>query len=257
MKIAIIGFSRFGQLWAKLMKPFGEVLVFSREDRRQQALELGVTYYSFDQLAELSQADWVFLAVSISATESVIKNIAQLVRPGALMMDVCSVKYWPCKWLSENLNSEIEIMGTHPMFGPDSIKTGLAGKQIILCPLRISSDSLAKVKAVFEAMELQIIETTPEDHDRQNAYSLALVHFIGRALDKMELEKIKIATLGFERLRAVSETVSNDSWQLFEDMEKCNPYAAEVRAKFTGSLAEIEAKLKSDQVAGQEAGQEG
>lgn len=243
MKIAIIGFGRFGQLWAKLIKPFGEVLIFNNSDKSGVATDLGLRYFSFDQLENLQEADYIFIAVSIRNALEVMQKIKPFVRSGALVMDVCSVKVNPCNWFREVFPNEVETMGTHPMFGPDSAKTGLTGKQIVLCPLRISEDKLKMLKDIFTKLNLQIIETTPEEHDRQTAYSLAMVHFLGRGLEKLNLEQIAIRTLGFESLLMLQNNVSNDSWQLFEDMQSHNPYAKEMRRRVVDSLVALEKSL--------------
>jgi prephenate dehydrogenase len=243
MTIAIIGFSRFGQLWARLMKPFGRVIVFNRSDQRHLAKEIGVDFFNFDQLSELKTADWIFLAVAISATEKVIKEIKPFVGPQVVVMDVCSVKALPCRWLQENFPPPIQTMGTHPMFGPDSVKTGLAGKQMILCPLNIDPAKLDELTNIFKSLKLKVLQVTPAEHDQQTAYSLALVHFLGRGLEQLDLDKITISTLGFERLLEVRSNVSHDSWQLFEDLEKLNPFAEEMRQKVLVTLQNINRNL--------------
>ena len=121
MTIGIIGFSRFGQLLAKILKPYGEVFVCNRSDRSAKAKELGVEWTSLEQVC---QADWIFVAVAISATEEIIKKIASLLKKGSLVMDVCSVKVYPSQWLKKYIPRNNEIMATHPMFGPDSAANG-------------------------------------------------------------------------------------------------------------------------------------
>jgi prephenate dehydrogenase len=241
MTIGIIGFSRFGQLLAKILKPFGEIFVYNRSDKSQEAKDLNVKWSSFETVC---QADWVFIAVAISATEQMIKKIAPLLKKDSLVMDVCSVKVLPAKWLQTYLSQQNEIMATHPMFGPDSAKEGTKGLQWVLCPLRISLATLNKVKEVLNKLEVKIIETTPEDHDQQTAVSLALVHFIGRGLENFGLKDQAIKTLGFERLLKVNETVTRDSWQLFFDMQKFNPYTKKIRKKFITALKKVERKIK-------------
>ena len=244
VKIAIIGFSRFGQLWAKLMKPYGQITVFNRSDKSSIAKELNVDFFSFDELEKIKEADWIFLAVAISATKEIIEKIKPLVKSGALVMDVCSVKMLPCQWLQAGFNTSIQIMGTHPMFGPDSAKTGLAGKQMVLCPVRITADNLDKIKKICEGLKLKVIETTPEEHDRQSAYSLAMVHFLGRGLDKLNLKNIEITTLGFDRLMQIQETVINDSPELFRCLHEFNPFTSKVRRELQNALNEVDRNLK-------------
>ncbi len=241
MKIGIIGFSRFGQLLAKILKPYAEVYVYNRSDKSQQTKELGVNW---SDLEKVCQCDWIFVAVAISSTEEMIKKIAPLVKKDSLVMDVCSVKVLPAKWLHAYLSQEVEIMATHPMFGPDSAKDATEGLQWILCPLRIKPETLNKVKEILNKLKVNIIETTPEDHDQQTAISLALVHFIGRGLEKFGFKDQSIKTLGFERLLKVNETVTHDSFQLFLDMQRFNPYTKKIRQKFMKALRSVNRKIK-------------
>jgi len=243
MTIGIIGFSRFGQLLAKILKPYAEVMVFNRSDRSSEAKEIGVAWSSLEQVC---QCDWVIVAVAISATEEMIKKTAPLLKKGNLVMDVCSVKVLPSQWLEKYISKENEIMATHPMFGPDSAKNGTKDLQWILCPLRISDLTLKNVKDVLNKLEVKIIETTPEEHDKQAATSLALVHFIGRGLEEFGIKPQQISTIGFARLLQVNETVTNDSFQLFLDMQKFNPYTKETRERFIASLKKVEQKISQN-----------
>ncbi|MCX6744768.1 MAG: prephenate dehydrogenase/arogenate dehydrogenase family protein [Candidatus Parcubacteria bacterium] len=248
MKIGIIGFSRFGQLLAKILKPHAEVLVYNRSDKSNETKELGVTWAKLEQVC---QCDWVIVSVAISATEDMIKQIAPLLKKGSLVMDVCSVKVFPSQWLEKYISKDNEIMATHPMFGPDSAANGLKDLQWVICPLRISPDKLAEVKKVLNGLEVKIIETTPQEHDKETAISLALVHFIGRGLEEFGIKPQRISTLGFERLLKVNETVTNDSFRLFLDMQKYNPYAKEARERFINSVQTVNKKVTESEKGGQ------
>jgi prephenate dehydrogenase len=240
MTIGIIGFSRFGQLLAKILKPYAEVKVCNRSDKSVEAKELGVEWSTLEQVC---QCDWVIVSVAISATESKIQEIAPLLKKGNLVMDVCSVKVFPAEWLEKYILKDNEIMATHPMFGPDSAANGTKDLQWVICPLRISSETLNQVKEVLNKLEVKIIETSPEEHDRQAAISLSLVHFIGRGLEEFGVKPLEISTMGFERLLKVNETVTHDSFQLFLDMQKYNPFAREVRERFIESLNNVNEKI--------------
>lgn len=240
MTIGIIGFSRFGQLLAKILKPHAEVNVCNRSDKSAEAKELGVEWTTLDQVC---QCDWVIVSVAISATESMIQEIAPLLKKGSLVMDVCSVKVLPAQWLEKYISRDNEIMATHPMFGPDSAANGTKDLQWVICPLRISVETLNQVKEVLNKLEVKIIETTPEEHDRQAAVSLSLVHFIGRGLEEFGIKPLEISTMGFERLLKVNETVTHDSFQLFLDMQKYNPFAKEARERFIESLKRVDNKI--------------
>ncbi len=146
--------------------------------------------------------------------------------------------------MSKVLPKNVEIIGTHPMFGPDSAKYGLKGLQVIVCPVRSSEQSRKYITAVFKDLELEVIKTTAQKHDRESARSLALVHFLGRGLTDINVKKQAISSLGYERLLTVNETVTNDSWQLFQDMHQYNPYAKKLRQDYIKALKDLDKDLK-------------
>jgi prephenate dehydrogenase len=100
-----------------------------------------------------------------------------------------------------------------------------------------------KVKGYLISKGLVVIETTPEEHDRNIAVSLSLTHFIGRALSEFGAEKLEIDTEGYVRLIHILGVVENDTWQLFHDMHKYNPYAKEKRADFLKAMHAIDDRL--------------
>jgi len=90
---------------------------------------------------------------------------------------------------------------------------------------------------------LNVIETTPEKHDKEIAKSLVLTHFIGRALMDMKASALEIDTRGYRDLIRILDSVKNDTWQLFEDMNRFNAYSSGVRKNFIKSLNDVEKSL--------------
>ncbi len=232
INICIIGCGRFGSLLVKILKPFGKIHVVNRTPVKAR----GIKNISYNDLKVM---DWVIPAVPISALEQVLLKMKPHLKPGTLVMDVCSVKIKPCQWMRKKLPRSVEIIGTHPMFGPDSARYGLKDLQIIICPVRAAKGSVSRLKNFFSSLGLKVVETTPERHDREAAKSLALVHFIGRGLSSVRIRKQEISSLGFERLLSVNETVANDTRQLFIDMHRYNPYAGNVRNGFIKALDKL------------------
>jgi len=155
------------------------------------------------------------------------------------------VKEQPLRWMQELLPETVDILGTHPMFGPDSAADSLEGRKIVLCPVRIEGKRLEQVKHYLGEKGLVLIEASAEDHDRQIAVSLALTHTIGRSLSLFGAKPQKIDTEGYQRLLRILEVVENDTWQLFEDMNRYNPYAQDARKAFIAAMHEIEGKLRA------------
>lgn len=239
-KIGIIGFGRFGQFISKFLKKDFDVYVSSRTDRSKKAKSLGV---KFVDLKEACQKDILILSVSISSLKTILKKIKKHIKKETLVLDVCSVKEMPCK-LMKNMLKHNEILGTHPLFGPDSVKKLLKGNKIILCPVRIKKNTLTKTKKHLKSLGLIVIETTPKNHDKQIAKTLCLVQFIGRTLLSLKLKEEKIDTLGYKRLLGILKTVRNDSSQLFYDMNHFNKQSKQIRNNFIKSSIKINKGLK-------------
>jgi prephenate dehydrogenase len=141
------------------------------------------------------------------------------------------------------LPKSIDFLPTHPMFGPDSASESLDGRKIVLCPGRIGAERLRGVRRYLSQKGLTVIETTPDEHDRQMAVSLSLTHFIGRSLAEYGARPLDMDTEGYQRLLHILGVVEHDSWELFSDMHRFNPYAADHRRAFMTAAERIEALL--------------
>ena len=147
--------------------------------------------------------------------------------------------------MQELLPNTVSILATHPMFGPDSAADTLEGMKIALCQVRIEEAVYDKIKTYLETKGLIVIDTTAEIHDRQIAVSLALTHFIGRSLSQFGARDLEIDTEGYKRLLHILDVVEHDTWQLFGDMHRFNPYAKETRAAFMDAIAQINSDLET------------
>jgi prephenate dehydrogenase len=240
--IGLIGYGRFGRLTVKHLSPDFKVMVHTRDiDKEADVFAAGGRLVS---LEEACAQRIVILCVPISAMQATLRQITPFLANNALVVDVCSVKVYPTQWMRQLLPESMQILATHPMFGPDSAAKSLLGHKIVLCPERIVSGSFRKIRAWLERKGLQVIETSPAEHDRKIAVSLSLTHFIGRGLSEFGAAPMDIDTEGYKRLLHILGVVNNDTWQLFEDMHRFNPYAAEKRSAFMESLARIDALLK-------------
>ena len=249
--VAIIGFGRFGKLAASVFSGKALVKVYDSgfsEDDIAKAKKINAEIVS---LKEAAACNLIILAVPISQTEKVIKKIAPNVKSGALIVDTCSVKVYPADWLKKYLPENVLIMGTHPQFGPVTTKFNflkqawkLKGLQIVLCPIRIDSRRLSMARKFLTSLGLEVIITTPEDHDRQNAYTLGLVHFVGRALLGAGAREQEIFTPGYTDLLSILPHTTSDNWQLFYDMHNYNPYASDVRAKFMTACELMDSRIR-------------
>lgn len=242
MKVGIIGFGRLGKLITKYLKEDADIIVCDINDVSAEAKEMGVAYGSLDEVCD---CPIVIPFVPISEFEKTIIQIKDKLKPGTLLVDVCSVKELPVNAMLKHLPPEIQILATHPMFGPDSARETVFGHKIVVCPVRIQDKLFNDIKQFLNGHGLKVIDSTPEEHDRQISHSLVLAHFIGRTLMDTGAERQEIETLGYKRLMKILGVVQNDSWQLFVDMNKYNRFADQARARFIGSLTAIDQKLRT------------
>jgi prephenate dehydrogenase len=240
-RIGILGFGRFGKLMARNLSADFEVRVCDPAAVEPDVLSAGARPAD---IAAAAQSDVIVLAVPISRMQAALEQVKPHLRAGRLVLDVCSVKERPIRWMQDLLPGDVEILGTHPMFGPDSAADSLQGRKIVLCRVRVEAERHEKIKRYLASKGLAVIETSPAEHDRQIAVSLALTHFIGRALAGMGARPQDIDTEGYRRLLRILEVVENDTWQLFEDMNRFNLHAETARHAFKEAMQRIEDKLK-------------
>jgi len=242
MKIGIIGFGRFGQLLVRILPKEHNIKVTDNQDKSKIAEKIGVNFCNLD---EACKQELIILSVPISEVENVLLKIKDKIKKGHIVMDICSVKEYPAKLMLKYFSKDVEIISCHPMFGPDGAKNGLEGLQIVFYNLRAKKQNFEKVKKIFKNLKLKVIEMSPAEHDRQNAMSLALVYFIGRAFADMNIPKLNITTMTFEKLREIGRVVSNDSEQLFSDMQNRNRFTKDMRKQFINKAIEIDKKLST------------
>lgn len=242
--IGIVGFGRFGALMARYLARDLPVMVYNRSGKSEAIRAIGAR--PVDLEAACGQRV-VILSVPISRMRENLARIAPFLRPDALVCDVASVKTYPVQWMRDLLPESVSLLPTHPMFGPDSAAESLLDRKIVLCRERISDSHYRAVRRFLTGKGLVVIETTPEEHDRQIAVSLSLTHFIGRGLADYGAEELIIDTEGYKRLLHILGVVTHDTWQLFEDMNRYNPFAAENRRGFLAALNGIEARLARDE----------
>lgn len=215
------------------------VFVSSRSATQDQVAESGAELVSLEQVC---RCDVVIPSVPISTFESMIQRITPLLSDN-LVLDVCSVKEYPVEIMLKHLPESVQILATHPMFGPDSAAETIHGQKIVLSNIRVGAELYNRIKQYCMDKGLVVVETTPENHDRQIARSQVLTHFIGRGLSEYGAEDVEIDTEGYKRLLKTLEVVRNDTDQLFADLNRYNKYAAEMRESFIKALQDIDGTL--------------
>lgn len=238
MQVGVYGLGRFGAFWAEMLATRYEVIAANRS--RTRDTPKGVRRGSLEDLAA---CDALFLCVAISAMEPVLEELAMVLPAGALVFDTCSVKMYPVQLMERLLPAEVEIIGTHPMFGPDSAREPNARLPMVYSPVRVDAERATFWHHEFEHLGLDVHTMSAEEHDRTAASTQGITHLIGRVLGELQLETSPIATLGYTRILQLVEQTCNDPEQLFLDLQRHNPYTADVRRRLRDAFDRIANKI--------------
>lgn len=239
LSIGIIGFGAFGKLAAEHLSRKADVSVTDVVDKSEEAKKLGVEFAS---LEEVTCRDVVILSVPMDSLEDVLHKIKDKVKEGGLVLDVCSLKSFSCSLMKDVLPDSVDIVGTHPLFGPQSASDSIKGMKIALCDVR--GDRISEVKDFCEDLGLNVFKTTPKEHDRQMAFSQALTHFIGQVANRMGIKRVRFSTKTFDDLMDIIDIIKDDKWRLFENIQSMNPFAGEVRDEFIEESIELNEYLE-------------
>jgi len=224
--LGLIGVGAFGAFCIPHLRP--HFAITAHDPHRDPT---GLDGVRVGDLAAAAGCDIVVLAVPTAAIGDVARTIAPHLRPGALVLDVGSIKSQPLALLDAMLPPDIDLVGTHPLFGPQSGRDGIRGLRLTLCPVR-GRRSAGVARFLRRRLGLEVIVTTPEAHDREMAYVQGLTHLVARIVGAMALPPLAQTTVSFEHLRHVVDTVRHDSDALFRAIAVDNPFAAEVATAF-------------------------
>jgi prephenate dehydrogenase len=237
-KVGIIGYSDFSRLIARELSPYCEVMIASRRNIDEE------TEFKIVTSEEALSCEVIIPAIPSQFLEEYFTKNAVLVNYQALIVDVCSVKVRPLETLERVLPKSCSILATHPMFGPFSAKNGISGLQIMVHPARIGKQYYKDITVFLsEKLGLEVIECSPEEHDKELAYVLGLTQLIGKVSQDMDIPETKLRTRAYEDLLDMKRVQGSDSWDLFESITQENPYAEEVIKNFTESINNIKNRI--------------
>jgi len=236
-RLGLIGFGAFGRLTARHLATWFDILAHDPTAADGEGVATLVS------LEEAAACPTVVLAVPVEALEATLEAIRPHLSSDALVIDVGSVKVKPARLMAEALPEGVRIVGTHPLFGPQSARDGVAGLRIAVCEVRGQRDARRVAAFCRKMLKLNVFQVSPEDHDREAATVQGLTHLIARVLLAMEPLPTRMTTASFERLMQAVDMVRHDSPAVFRAIERDNPFAAEVRERFFTLAEEARGEL--------------
>jgi prephenate dehydrogenase len=268
--IGIMGFGAFGRLMAHHLQPHFVLSVC--DPANAPVADTSGKGLHPASAAAVAACDLVILAVPVPAIPDAIAALRPHLKAGAIVLDVGSVKIGPARAMQAALPEDVEIIGTHPLFGPQSARDGLAGLKIALCPIRgakaFSSEadtgsreepkvrvsenatkqrsSTPRIAAFLRhVLKLKVIVTTADAHDREVAMVQGLTHLIAKILVRMEPLPRTMTTASFDLLMQATEMVRYDAPNVFMAIERANPHAKVVRDRFFALAEEMRLFLEN------------
>jgi prephenate dehydrogenase len=238
------GTGETGSWFARYFKARGfEVSVWGPSRKVEVARRLGVRFAD-DLMDEIQKSDVVLVSVVIDKTEEMIAQAAPYMKAGSLLMDVTSLKSGPMKAMMEYAPPDVEVLGTHPMFGPTM--KALKGQTIILVPGEGRCQKwLPVMREIFESDGARIELLGPDEHDEMMAVIQALTHFayigIGATLKALDVDiarSRRFMSPVYDIMIDFVGRILDQSPELYASIQE-NPKAAEVRQAFIGECTRL------------------
>lgn len=251
-KVLILGGTgEMGQWFTRFFKEKGyEVTVWGKGGKVEVARKLDVPFAS-DLEATIRESDIVIVSVPINATEETIEEVAPKMKAGSLLMDFTSTKVRPVEAMRKSAPGNVEILGTHPMFGP-TIPT-IRGQTVILVPIKGRSEKwFPVIRRLFEESGAHVEITTAEEHDRLVSVVQGLTHFayiaIGTTIDRLDFDIKKsrkfVSPVYSIMLDFVGRILGQNPY-LYALIQMENPGVPEVHEAFIKECEELSSLVKA------------
>jgi len=240
--VALLGYGRFGRSLGQLLADGG---VAHRAYDPQADVPAEYRAGSLQDLAK--GATFVVLAVPVPRMRAALVDLRPYLDPSQIVLDVGSVKVRPAADFAEVLGRAIPWCGSHPLFGPLSLALAERPLRVVVCPSPLHPTAAARVRSLYERVGCEVIEQTPEGHDRVMAHTHALTFFIAKGMiDAGAGMEVPFAPPSFQAIARAIETVRSDAGHLFAAIAHENPFAAEARKQLVQALAAVDRALDAE-----------
>jgi prephenate dehydrogenase len=249
--LVVGGAGGMGRWCASLFKSVGfDVSISSRRDASGVARSLGVR---MSRPEDAGAFDIIVLSVPIDAIEKVASQLAPGMKPGSLLMDLSSLKKKPVESMLRHAPPGVEVIGAHPLFGPDSDGRG---RTLVLVPTGRSERWFSVIRGLFKDAGFNVLEATAEQHDENMAVVQGLTHFMyvamGRALEKSRVdldEASAFRTPVYGITRELLGRVLAQSPELYALIQS-SEHAGELRRTYIEACEELALELDAGDIDG-------
>ncbi len=259
-KLALVGTGLIGGSFALALKQAGAVRTVLGVGRNPARLTVARELGLIDRAVawdEAGQADCILLALPVGETETVLRQLAPHLKPGALVTDAGSTKANVAAAARAALGARFaDFVPGHPIAGSEQSGPGAAradlyrGKRVVLTPqAETRPDAVATVRALWEAAGAQVDTLDAAQHDRIFAAVSHLPHLAAFALvDELAQRPdgetfFRFAASGFRDFTRIA----GSSPEMWRDIALANREAllAELDA-YAGALQVVRAAVAAD-----------
>lgn len=260
-RVALIGLGLIASSMCHAMRRAGlagEIVGYARSpETRAIAREIGLCDTVYDSAADAAKdADLVVLCVPVGAMEAVAREIGPVLKPGATVSDVGSVKRTVIDAVGPHIPHNVHFVPAHPLAGTEHSgpRSGFAelfdGRYTILVPVAGSDrNAIARLADLWHGIGAKTDEMDAEHHDLVLAVTSHTPHLIaytmvgvaddlGRVTDS---EVIKYSAAGF---RDFTRIAASDP-VMWRDVFLNNKEATlEILGRFTEELFALQRAIR-------------
>jgi len=189
-RVAVLGLGLLGGSVALAVKARGIATRVAGATRSPDALASALQRGALDEAGSYREAargaDLVVLATPVFAMAEVLRQIAPVLQPPAVVTDVGSVKAMLCETLPGLLPRGVAYVGAHPMAGSHLRGLGNARADLFedaVCIVTNCSDTaaLGRTAEFWRALGARVVHRDPAEHDAEVAWMSHVPHVLAFA----------------------------------------------------------------------------
>lgn len=265
-KVAVIGIGLIGSSLARVIKReklAREIVCFdTNEAYMRQARELDVVdAYAESAAKAAEEADLIVLSTPVGAYGRIVAEIAPVLKDGAVITDVGSIKKYSLAEMEKNLppESKAVIVAGHPVAGTEKsgpeagFDTLFEGRWCILTPSeRSTPEALEKVSEMWRKAGMRIEIMTPQHHDKVMAAVSHLPHLIafsivGTVADLEGYEQQEIIKYSASGFRDFTRIAGSDPTMWRDILLNNKETILELIQRFVEDLIALERNIRWDE----------
>lgn len=251
-KILIVGYGIFGKLMVDILSKDFQIYIHNRSKINKINIKFGgniqnIKILDRDDDLKIKKDkfpffDYVIFSVPVQFLKDSVEELGNFISEKTVILDVSSVKIYPLK-IIENKFPKNQIIGTHPMFGVPSIEKKLDNLKVVISNVSGSNYENEKIIKYIKSIGFGIYKMSADEHDKRMAKVQALTHFIGEGLKSFDLRDDELKTYSYRIMYSLHIDTSLNTKELFETIQKFNPYAKNIRKKLISELIKIDRNL--------------